>query len=89
MAERDWVLLGDRGGVLHAVATLDGDIDDGDDAACRPGRTACGRTGVLCIPGVLSRLGAPRCRRCCERTGMPHGAGSPVNSPGRRPVAEQ
>lgn len=31
------------------------------------------------VPGVLGRLGAPRCRECCRIAGVAEGAGNPHN----------
>ena len=76
-ARLDWAMLGD-GSVLHLPVTLedpDG-FDDGDGSA---GVVACGRRGGLWRPGVLSRLGAPRCARCCTASGTQPGVGSPRN----------
>lgn len=40
----------------------------------------CGRKATtILIPGVLSRMSTPRCRRCCDITGLPQGKGSPKN----------
>ena len=44
----------------------------------------CGRTAsTVLIPGLFSRGldggGVPRCRRCCDATGLPYGNGSPKN----------
>jgi hypothetical protein len=50
-------------------------------AIIHPVRLACGRTAVtVCIPGMFSRMGLPRCAGCCRATGMPPGDGSPKNS---------
>ena len=43
--------------------------------------TACGRRLTVMVPGIFTRTGAQRCRRCCEATGMPDGTGSPKNDP--------
>lgn len=86
IAEWDWVLLGE-GHVLHAVGALDnGDMADEDWFGI--GSTECGRAGELCIPGVFTRMKAPRCSRCCERTGMPQGNQSPKNVDECRPIVE-
>jgi hypothetical protein len=50
-------------------------------AVLQPVRLACGRTAAsLHIPGMFSRMGAPRCSGCCRSTGLPVGIGSPKNS---------
>lgn len=40
---------------------------------------ACGRRFAASLPGIFSRMGAPRCRGCCTRLGLPQGDGAPVN----------
>lgn len=72
LAEWDWVQL-PTGEVLHAIAWLPG-VD-------AHGVTECGRAGVLRIPGAVSRMYANRCLRCCDRTGIAQGVGSPRNDP--------
>lgn len=45
-----------------------------------PVRLACGRTASLVmIPGLGTRLVAPRCTGCCRATGLPRGTGAPKN----------
>lgn len=41
--------------------------------------TACNRKGVFSMPGLLSRMGAPRCPKCCAALGIPEGDGAPFN----------
>ena len=85
-AEWDWVQI-DTDDLLHAVATLANE-DDADREWMGTGETACGRSGEMWIPGLFSRMGDRRCERCCERTGMPAGVGSPKNSEECRPIVE-
>lgn len=41
---------------------------------------SCGRTAAMVsIPGIFTRMGAPRCIRCCQVRGYPLGNGSPKN----------
>lgn len=84
IAEWDWVVLG-YGQVLHAVRTV---TNDADEDWFADGDTECGRTGEMHIPGIMARMGADRCRRCCDRTGMPRGRQSPKNVEACRPIAE-
>ena len=50
-------------------------------AVLQPVRLACGRTAAsLHIPGMFSRMGAPRCSGCCRALGYEPGIGSPRNS---------
>ena len=43
------------------------------------GTTACGLSGRLSMPGIFSRIGAPRCKKCCRKVGIPDGNGAPYN----------
>lgn len=82
LARIDWVYLKkDDYKWLHAPV---GDHPDADVSA--KGRTACGVKGRMEIPGLFSRMGLPRCRECCEATGLPIGMGSPKNDPDCRRV---
>jgi len=64
---------------LHALA--DGDYDPNYNAM-RPATLACGRKSRHAeIPSMCSRMDMLRCRRCCEKTGLPYGTGSPKNDP--------
>jgi hypothetical protein len=48
-------------------------------------RLACGRTAAyISIPGVFTRLGAPRCLGCCRALNYSPGNGSPKNDPACR-----
>jgi hypothetical protein len=53
------------------------------------GTTACDLRGNLFVPGVFSRMGMPRCLRCCAARGYPPGTGSPMNDAQCRPLVEQ
>jgi hypothetical protein len=64
--------------LLHRVSAIDWWVEDG--ALIRgSGVTLCGRRGFLHMPGVLGRLGGPRCPECCKRLGIPEGEGNPYN----------
>lgn len=41
--------------------------------------TLCGQTTVLQVPGVMSRMAAPRCKKCCAAGGFEYGEGNPYN----------
>jgi hypothetical protein len=84
IAEWDWVWLG-AGNVLHAVADV---TNDADEDWYGEGKTECGQSGVMTIPGLFSRMGAIRCVRCCKATGMPQGEQSPKNVDACRPIVE-
>jgi hypothetical protein len=84
LARLDWVYVeADDWAILHAPGEIaNADTDDwfGD------GPTACGLAGPTTIPGILSRMGKPRCDRCCDLTRMPRGMGSPKNDDACRPL---
>jgi hypothetical protein len=85
VAEWDWVVTKSYSR-LHAPL----DWDDPEYHACvDDGRTACGLSGWLSIPGIFTRMGAMRCRHCCRMTRMPPGKGSPKNDDACRPLVEQ
>lgn len=77
---------------LHALPCGPWTLAQAEDIAWQwmisgPVRLACGRTAALvCIPGLFTRLGAPRCRGCCRATGLPPGLGSPKNDDACRAV---
>lgn len=81
----DWAQL-PTGHILHACETFEG--DDGLVPVGGPGVTVCGVRGRLGIPGLFSRLGAPRCRKCSKKLGWPKGTGSPKNDTAIRYLAE-
>jgi hypothetical protein len=85
LGEWDWWYTGTpRCAVLHAAdVTYDPGFDVGGD-----GITACGRRLRLWIPGLFSRMGLPRCIRCCDARGYPRGSGSPKNDNACRPLVE-
>lgn len=70
-----WLVL-PRHDALHRVSSIA--WEDGEMIAGL-GTTVCGRQGRLSMPGILSRLGCPRCRKCCRALGVPAGRGAPRN----------
>ena len=75
----DWVES--RGGrMLHHLAVADWD-DAERNWGANHGTASCGLQSMFWIPGIFSRMGAPRCKRCCRATGLPQGKGSPKNDP--------
>jgi hypothetical protein len=70
-----WLVTG-RWTVLHRIASIAWDDDDliGGD-----GEAVCGVRGRFRMPGIFSRMGLPRCARCCKRLGVPVGGGAPFN----------
>lgn len=84
LARYDWVVTASYGsyrdgGRLHALAAFDDDAQ-AEDQWGGAGTTACGfHSEWLSIPGLFTRMGQKRCRRCCDLTGLPRGEGSPKN----------
>ena len=82
IADYDWLYTvhGDR--LHHAQLTPDqhAECEEWGGLYDVPVTLDCGRqaTTVL-IPGVISRLGMPRCVGCCRAAGLPPGKGSPKN----------
>ena len=72
-----WLTAGH--GTLHRVASIIWDDGDRGEHLQGSGATACGRILRLQAPGLLSRLGAPRCALCCRVAGVPRGHGAPHN----------
>ena len=72
---RDWLVL-PTWNRLHRVVDIEWDEEDSPHGT---GTTLCGRFGRLSIPGIMSRMGMPRCARCCKLTGIPRGDGAPFN----------
>ena len=68
---------GSRQAVLHRIAKVEEVFDNGFIGVL--GTTVCGRHGKLHMPGVVSRLAAPRCKQCCARLGIAPGDGAPYN----------
>jgi hypothetical protein len=62
---------------LHAVS--DDSWDNEEEEVMGTGEAACGASGIFVVPGVLSRLGLPRCAHCCDRLSVPRGKGDPIN----------
>jgi hypothetical protein len=87
VVEWDWVVAPTHHGRRRLHAPLRWDDPD-YHAMVTDGRTVCGLTGQLHIPGVFTRMGAQRCRHCCRMTGMPPGQGSPKNDDACRPIAK-
>jgi hypothetical protein len=67
---------------LHRVAAIS--FAD-DDRIWGHGATACGMFAELHMPGIFSRMGAPRCALCCAVVGLPAGNGAPFNAGLREP----
>lgn len=85
VAEYDWVVT-QTYKTLHCVRELD-DAPQFVLDAMGSGITQCGVRTWLYIPGIFTRMGAPRCKRCCQAVGFPQGTGSPKNDPSCRELA--
>lgn len=44
-------------------------------------RAACGVRAEWSAPGIFSRTGMPRCKKCCKAAGINEGDGAPFNDP--------
>jgi hypothetical protein len=88
LIDADW-LVTKSWNRLHHAALSPVDQEDLADQSYLDGpvRLACGRSAAwVSIPGVLTRLGAPRCTGCCRATGIPPGVGSPKNGDACRTI---
>lgn len=79
--------------VLHRLAAMTWNSDDDPEAdyagRCCTGVAVCGyatkgdggriRSGMFFMPGIFSRMGLPRCAKCCAKVGLPKGDGTPWN----------
>lgn len=66
--------------VLHRVATIEWGGLEPEAMISGVGVSVCGLEGALQMPGILSRMGLPRCAKCCRRLGIPTGDGAPFNA---------
>lgn len=66
---------------IHRVRALASSRKAWKDFPSGEGVTVCGKEGKMWMPGILSRMAAPRCRKCCELLGIPSGVGAPYNDP--------
>lgn len=88
LAEWDWVYLSDRPRRLHHLSGFEDDPHKHYASVSAIGTSTCGIEGRFHIPGMFSRMGMPRCARCCDRLGWPRGVGSPKNDKALRPLVE-
>jgi len=86
VVEWDWVVTAKSYGVLHCPTEWE---DPEYHAYVDDGATACGLRGEFVIPGVFSRMGKERCKKCCKKVGFPPGKGSPKNDDSCRPLVEE
>lgn len=64
-----------RAGGTHAAC----DREDMFVRGVKGATTVCGLRGTFLMPGLFSRMGAKRCKECCEKLGVPQGRGAPFN----------
>lgn len=85
LLEWDWAQT-PTGTILHHVASFTEELDR--DVVSVRGVTSCGVDTVLNVPGLFSRMGSPRCVRCCRALSVPTGTGSPKNDDALRAGCE-
>lgn len=73
-----WVQHGGRSPVLHRILRHDRAEWDKNEV-WGGGESACGMVATFHVPGIVSRMGAPRCKKCCRKRGIPFGYGNPRN----------
>lgn len=76
-----WMVFPNSWRVLHRVSSAKWrDVDEyGGSYVVGRGTMVCGASGEIFMPGILSRMGLPRCKKCCAALGIPGGNGSPFN----------
>ena len=62
---------------LHRISEIK--WEDADEMIAGDGVAVCGAKGWFCMPGIFSRMGRQRCKRCCRILGIPDGDGAPFN----------
>ena len=72
-----WLAL-PRSSSLHRVASIT--WERADEMIAGEGETVCGLAGRMTMPGMLNRMEAHRCTRCCDALGIPRGFGAPRNA---------
>ncbi len=87
----DWLVL-PSWRVLHRIHEIAWEGGDPQIECWGEGVALCGAAGVFSIPGLLSRMGLPRCGHCCRILGVPRGPGNLLNArveepPGAQPKA--
>jgi hypothetical protein len=72
-----WLVIPGTWSKLHRVT---GGRTDEEHIAVNYATTACGLAPRrMVMPGVISRLGLPRCAHCCKKLGVSRGDGAPFN----------
>ena len=76
--KRRWIVT--RFGHRLHIVTPEAAWPWGDEVVTRQVLTACGHSWLAVIPGILTRIAAPRCRACCRAAGVPDGSGAWLGS---------
>ena len=63
--------------IMHRISTIE--WDNGEMIQGR-GVALCGASGQWIMPGIFSRMCAPRCPKCCAALGIPKGNGISFNT---------
>lgn len=74
-----WLYVRGCGERLHFVGSVTEWTQEMVDGGGLHLRAACGLRAQMALPGVLARLGRPRCKRCCKAIGITQGNGCPAN----------
>jgi hypothetical protein len=77
-----WVYIGPAYRVLHRVGRERTEWEGAEvrGAVALYGDTVCGiENRLMSMPGIISRMGLPRCAKCCDKLGVPRGEGAPFN----------
>jgi hypothetical protein len=73
-----WMQFPNQTDVLHRVKEFL--KKDEDWVGVVEALTVCDLTAErLVMPGIFSRMGAPRCKNCCKKLKIPDGDGAPFN----------
>ena len=67
------------GRILHRLSDIDEQLDTEFIGRSGQGKSLCGISGRFFMPGIFSRLGAMRCKKCCKLAGIYRGYGAPYN----------
>ena len=73
-----WVQHDGRSGILHRIDVHNCDEWEENEVSGY-GVAACGFAAQFHVPGIFSRLDAPRCKKCCTKRGIAFGFGNPRN----------
>lgn len=72
-----------KGRVLHCVPDAVDERGSWYESIVNEGgvdsRAVCGRGDRFFTIGIFSRMGADRCKKCCELLRIPEGKGTPLN----------